>query len=70
MICLNLKTSGRVAADAAAATKAGSHNSCTRNPFLDLLLLAAKVDLDVVCAQSRATAPFSRFLGCCPNVKY
>ena len=70
MIRVYLKTSGRMAEDAAAATEAGSHNSCTRNPFLDLLLLAAKVDLNVACAQYRATAPFSRFLGCCPNVKY
>lgn len=57
MIRMYLKTSGRMVADAAAATKAGSHHSCTCNPFLDLLLLAAKIDLTVVCAQYRAVAP-------------
>jgi len=50
MICVYLKTSGRMVADVAAATKAGSYNSGTRNLFLDLLFLAAKVDLNVVCA--------------------
>ena len=35
--------------DVAVATKAGSYNSCTCNLFLDLLL-AAKIDLNVVYA--------------------
>jgi len=64
------KTSGHIAADVAAAIKAGSYNSYTCNPFLNLLLLVARVNLDIVYAQYRAIIPFSRFLGYCPNVKY
>lgn len=58
LVRMYLKTSGCMVADVAAASKAGSQNSCTCNPVLDPPL-AARTDLNVVCAQYRAFAPSS-----------